>query len=279
MSKAVGAFVGAVLLFGADADARLAEQAEPTIVCAGPSKYHRCNCPMITTDNADQFKRISLEEAARQQLAPHDACSPPVIPDELRPVTPEVFKACVTEKISQWGRVKIDGLLAAPSGSDHPVLRFDMHGAATTGTRAGSVPFKRGEIVTFRAISPNLIVVASALKHSITRGQGAFQHQSPENLNLLLAFELGTRATFDCSAVAKAWGNSFEDVPEDSFQKAIAGSPSGVLVDEVAAGMSPAEVEGILGPPDRRATLAGKTVYFYPRMKVTFVAGKVTDVE
>ncbi len=51
------------------------------------------------------------------------------------------------------------------------------------------------------------------------------------------------------------------------------------MVAEVAGGMTTAEVEGILGAPERRATLAGKTIYFYPKMKVTFQDGKVTNIE
>ena len=50
-------------------------------------------------------------------------------------------------------------------------------------------------------------------------------------------------------------------------------------VEEIAAGMTRDEVSSILGPPDRTATLADKTIYFYPWMKITFRAGKVVDVE
>jgi len=43
--------------------------------------------------------------------------------------------------------------------------------------------------------------------------------------------------------------------------------------------MTVGEVEAILGSPERQATVTGKTVYFYPRMKVIFRDGRVAGIE
>jgi hypothetical protein len=48
---------------------------------------------------------------------------------------------------------------------------------------------------------------------------------------------------------------------------------------EVSAGMTPYEVESRLGRPDRMANVGPKTLYFYPKMKITFTEGKVSDID
>lgn len=118
------------------------------------------------------------------------------------------------------------------------------------------------------------IQVNTLLKHNVTRGRGQFEHQSAETFALLLWLP-----TLECAALKDLWDRFFTVAPPDSVQKVLAKSPSGVIVDEISEGMSPAEVEAVLGPPERKAQIAGKDIYFYPRMKVTFRAGKVVDIE
>src|SRR5271166_4025875 len=48
---------------------------------------------------------------------------------------------------------------------------------------------------------------------------------------------------------------------------------------EVKLGMTPDQVEAALGKPDKKVTLATKQIYIYKDMKVTFVNGKVSDVQ
>jgi hypothetical protein len=48
---------------------------------------------------------------------------------------------------------------------------------------------------------------------------------------------------------------------------------------EVKLGMTPDQVEAALGKPDKKVTLASKQIYVYKDMKVTFVNGKVSDVQ
>ena len=47
----------------------------------------------------------------------------------------------------------------------------------------------------------------------------------------------------------------------------------------IALGQSPAEVIAILGNPSQIVKLGTKEIYRYKDMKVTFVSGKVTDIE
>src|SRR5579859_460326 len=48
---------------------------------------------------------------------------------------------------------------------------------------------------------------------------------------------------------------------------------------EVKLGMTPDQVEGALGKPDKKVTLGAKQIYIYKDMKVTFKDGKVADVQ
>jgi hypothetical protein len=47
----------------------------------------------------------------------------------------------------------------------------------------------------------------------------------------------------------------------------------------VALGQTPDQVEAILGPPVRKATVGSKMIYSYKDLKVTFLNGKVKDIQ
>ena len=47
----------------------------------------------------------------------------------------------------------------------------------------------------------------------------------------------------------------------------------------IALGQTKDEVATILGQPDKIANLGTKEIDYYPDMKVTFVKGKVTDIQ
>jgi hypothetical protein len=47
----------------------------------------------------------------------------------------------------------------------------------------------------------------------------------------------------------------------------------------IEVGQTPDQVTAILGQPQRIAKVAGKEIYFYKGLKVTFKNGKVSDVE
>jgi hypothetical protein len=48
---------------------------------------------------------------------------------------------------------------------------------------------------------------------------------------------------------------------------------------EVSVGQTPAQVVASLGEPAKKAKVGTKDIYFYKDMKVTFVNGKVTDIQ
>jgi outer membrane receptor protein involved in Fe transport len=52
-----------------------------------------------------------------------------------------------------------------------------------------------------------------------------------------------------------------------------------VTTPTIVAGQTISEVEGILGQPTSKALLGPKVVYNYNGMKVTFMGGRVTDVD
>jgi hypothetical protein len=43
--------------------------------------------------------------------------------------------------------------------------------------------------------------------------------------------------------------------------------------------MTPDQVEGAMGKPDKKVTLGVKQIYYYKDMKVIFMNGKVSDVQ
>ena len=47
----------------------------------------------------------------------------------------------------------------------------------------------------------------------------------------------------------------------------------------IEKGMTPDQVEAALGKPDKKVNLGSKQLYIYKDMKVTFVNGKVSDVQ
>ena len=49
--------------------------------------------------------------------------------------------------------------------------------------------------------------------------------------------------------------------------------------DEISLGQTIREVEAILGKPKQIVNLGAKKMYVYPSMKITFVNGKVSDVQ
>ena len=52
--------------------------------------------------------------------------------------------------------------------------------------------------------------------------------------------------------------------------------PSGATI---TLGMTPAQVEAALGRPRSTADLGAKTIYLYKDLKVTFLNGRVSDVQ
>lgn len=58
-----------------------------------------------------------------------------------------------------------------------------------------------------------------------------------------------------------------------------ASGSSSTQPDEISLGQTTREVEAILGKPKQVVNLGAKRLYVYPNMKITFIDGKVSDVE
>ncbi len=251
-------------------------------VCAGVTKYHRCSCPIVANDRTE----IALAEAVRRNLERHEKCAPPEIPAELlqtRPMSSTQFSECADATLPEWGLAKGELLGGAAGGADgsgehESTILSVVEGRIAESPRGEAVmPIRRGELVRRGMSRGGFVVVSSALKHNVSRGRGMLQHQSAETLNLTLSF-VDLKAG-ECSLLKTAWDQLFAPIDATAVEKTLRANPSGVIVEEIQAGMSEAEVEELLGPPERRAGLGVRRIYFYPRMKVTFTNGKVSDVE
>jgi hypothetical protein len=78
----------------------------------------------------------------------------------------------------------------------------------------------------------------------------------------------------------------FKEMPTMTAEKVIAAiKPWFLKADEasesktISIGQTKEDVEKVLGKPSKIAQLESKIVYFYPDMKVTFVDGKVKDIQ
>jgi hypothetical protein len=67
---------------------------------------------------------------------------------------------------------------------------------------------------------------------------------------------------------------------QDQQQAAPAAAPAPAAEPvSIEKGMTPDQVEAALGKPDKKVTLGSKQIYIYKDMKVTFLNGKVSDVQ
>lgn len=118
------------------------------------------------------------------------------------------------------------------------------------------------------------ISVESLSAHAVTRGVGAFQHESQEYPAATLMFPV-ENGSDQARRLIDQWLKPF-DTQEEAAK--FGNTASGVFVKEVKLGMTPAEVEGVLGVPDTKVDLGDKVLYKYKNMTVEFREGKVSDV-
>jgi len=173
---------------------------------------------------------------------------------------------------------------SGPSIVDLGVLTLDEKGSRRNAN--GLMTFREGEFVAVTGVNearpllggpPDFVAIdlTSLLKHNVTRGKGAFEHQSPEFLRSQLKLPLG----MSCETFQEVWSRLFSSVEKAEVDQLFSRYPSGVLVDELREGMTVEEVEAMMGPPENKAVLGEKVVYFYPRMKITFLKGRLADVQ
>jgi hypothetical protein len=119
-----------------------------------------------------------------------------------------------------------------------------------------------------------LIWVESLSPHAVTRGVGAFEHESEEYPAAILMFSL-ENGNDQARRLIDQWLKPF-DTPEEAAK--FGNTASGVFVKEVRLGMTPAEVEAVLGVPETKVDLGDRVLYKYKNMTVEFREGKVSDV-
>lgn len=161
--------------------------------------------------------------------------------------------------------------------------KWKAPGYLLTPTGCGRVdpePIRKGEVLKVKHIAIRgdrfIIAIENASPHQIERGQGAFQHGSYETGYAFLSFHMDDKNNLDqVSGVIDRWL-----MPFDSAQEAakFGNTASGVFVKHISVGMSFAEVESAMGPPQTRVDLPEKILYKYKDMTVEFRDGKVADV-
>jgi triphosphoribosyl-dephospho-CoA synthetase len=111
----------------------------------------------------------------------------------------------------------------------------------------------------------------------VRRGGGASRHEHLKYGRANLIFETSDAKDYDAVAsLVEKWLRPF-DTQAEAAQ--FGNTASGVYVREVKLGMSFAEVEAALGPPQTRVELGEKVLYKYKDMTVEFHDGKVSDVK
>jgi hypothetical protein len=145
-------------------------------------------------------------------------------------------------------------------------------------------PLHKGEIVLarftwFRRLKGGYftITVQNVSAHQVKARGGAPRHEHLKYGRANLIFETDDAKDYDSVAsLVEEWLKPFQTRAEAAQ---FGNTASGVYVREVKLGMSFAEVEPALGPPQTRVDLGEKVLYKYKDMTVEFHNGKVTDMK
>ena len=165
------------------------------------------------------------------------------------------------------------------SGAEIAMKGFRAGGYWAKECGATPEPVHKGEVLTsskHAGASGNWleISVKSLSPHAVTRGVGAFQHESYEYPAAVLVFPV-EGGNDEVTARVGKWLRTF-DTQEEAAK--FGNTAIGAFVKEVKLGMTPAEVEAALGLPETKVDLGEKVLYKYKSMTVEFHDGKVTDV-
>ncbi len=96
--------------------------------------------------------------------------------------------------------------------------------------------------------------------------------------SIAFQFPKGYVTTTDFNQVARIIDEVLGVPPEARRRAPPPPPPPPQPTQEVTLGATIAQVRQALGPPERVADLGPKQIYIYPNLKVTFIDGKVTDV-
>ena len=144
-------------------------------------------------------------------------------------------------------------------------------------------PIRKGEVLIIsnvrRRTKVRVFIGRGETRHSLTRGIGAFEHESIEVGKINLAF-----ASNGFRGRSQGGGDNDQLISKwlrlsDTAERAKLGNTASMVeVKQVKLGMSFAEVETALGLPVTRVELNTKVLYKYKDMTVEFQDGKVSDV-
>jgi hypothetical protein len=176
----------------------------------------------------------------------------------------------------------LDVIITGETAESHP-----QTGATAAVTGCEEIipePLHKGEIVFakftwFRRLRGGYftITVENLAPHQMKRGGGASRHEHLKYGRADLIFETSDPKDYDAVAsLVEKWLKPF-DTRAEAAQ--FGNTASGVYVKEIKLGMSFAEVEAALGPPQTRVDLGEKVLYKYKDMTVEFHNSKVTDVK
>jgi hypothetical protein len=153
-----------------------------------------------------------------------------------------------------------------------------LGGLADEDCGATPVPAHKGEVLMSGDSAVRgkwlLIWVESLSSHAVTRGVGAFQHESQEYPTAILMFPVGRNRDHP-TALMNEWLRPFNTQEEAA---SFGNTASGAFVKEVRLGMTFAEVERVMGLPNTKVDLGPKVLYKYKDMTVEFRDGMVVDV-
>jgi len=145
--------------------------------------------------------------------------------------------------------------------------------------------FHKGELlfVGYRKIEKDSIrmILYSINPHSISRGVGAFQHQSMETLAIDVHFSISKSVLKGNDIVPiKSQIEKFFKCFHDYDSAIVFGNTnSGAFVPEIKIGMTLEEVEKVLGPPETKFSFPDKILYKYKHFTIEFKNNIVTDVK
>jgi hypothetical protein len=215
-------------------------------------------------------------------VMPHQAGA--INKDELLSKYRNKFVVVTDEGISIGLCPASDGLIGAldpPSLSVMVKSLGDVKVKNSIMSKCAVEPVRKGEVLRVYHVAFSfgylLLNVRNVSPHSISRGIGAFAHQSLETGTVGMEFRAGNSGKdMDAADILAAhWLKPF-DTAADAAK--LGNTATGVFVNQVKAGMSFAEVEAALGVPQTRVDLGEKVLYKYKDLTVEFYEGKLTDV-
>jgi hypothetical protein len=207
--------------------------------------------------------------------------------------TPKTVLVCLSDQIPATVVPTVLEIYSGAAGFTN--VKIDIENGQIKGTFGGPLHtyLKKGDLlrVTMRKVHPDYVefVLHNLNPQAITEGQQTIQRaggtrfldKSPRVICAQIRFYFPRKvlAGTDVAPVIteiERWFKSFQD-RESAITFLNANSAS--FIPEIKIGMSLAEVEKILGPPEKKFTFPDKVVYRYKDFSVEFKENIVTDIK